>query len=49
MTTALTPAERQARRRALKESRGLVKIEVWVPASGVAAIKALEKKLNPPP
>lgn len=44
--TALTPAERQAERRAKKAARGLVKVEVWVPADQVAKVKALEKKLT---
>jgi hypothetical protein len=40
--TALTPAQRQKRRRASKAAKGLVKVEVWVPARKVAQIKQLE-------
>jgi hypothetical protein len=43
---ALTPAERQRRHRALKTAKGLVKVEVWVPANTVAQVKKLEQKLN---
>lgn len=43
---ALTPAERQARRKAKKASTGLVRVEVWVPADKVEQVKKLERKLN---
>lgn len=43
--TALTPAQKMQRMREKKARLGLKKVEVWVPPSGEAAVKALEQKL----
>jgi hypothetical protein len=40
-----TPAQRKARERAAKRSAGLVPLEVWVPRSGVPAVRKLEARL----
>lgn len=43
--TAQTPAERNRKTRQRKKERGLVKVESWVPPTGVPEMKALERKL----
>ena len=43
--TAQTLAQRSAAHRARKAAKGLVKVEVWVPADMVERLKKYERKL----